>query len=67
VLRLMSRGPWQVRASVVRRIIQAMKTAGLEVGRIEVALDGTLTITPRDGTSATTITPTDNVDEWKVA
>ena len=56
----MSKGPLHgVRPSVLRRTIRGVTSAGLQVGRIEVAPDGRVVIMPKD---ATTIEahPTDN-------
>jgi hypothetical protein len=43
-----------------------MRSAGLEIERIEIAPSGGWIITPKDATSATTIEarPTDKKNEW---
>ena len=62
----MSKGPWKVRPTVVRRLLHIIQTAGLAVDRIEYAPDGRLVIVPRDATNASTIEahPTDEKNEW---
>jgi hypothetical protein len=59
----MSKGPWRVRPSVMRRTIHGMQSAGLQVERIEVAPDGRLIIVPREAATIET-RPTDNQNEW---
>jgi hypothetical protein len=61
----MSKGPWQVRPSVLRRTINGMKSAGLQIERMEVTPDGRLVITPKPET-VIDAQPTDNTDEWRV-
>jgi hypothetical protein len=46
----MSRSPWKVRPTVVRRMLHIMHAEGVGVERIEVAPDGRLVIFPRDAT-----------------
>jgi hypothetical protein len=59
----MSKSPWGWRPTVVRRLINVVQAAGLQVERIEMAPDGRLIVVPRD---ATTIDaqPTENRNEW---
>ena len=59
----MSKGPWHGVRPSYGRTIRGVTSAGLQVGRIEVAPDGRVVITPKD---ATTIEahPTDNRNEW---
>jgi hypothetical protein len=59
----MSKSPWGWRPTVVRRLINVVQAAGLQVERIEMAPDGRLIVVPRD---ATTIDaqPTDTRNEW---
>ncbi len=59
----MSKGRWNIRPTVVRRTIEIMKSAGLQVERLEVAPDGRLIITPRPETIIDA-QPTDNRNEW---
>jgi hypothetical protein len=59
----MSRGPWSVKPSVMRRTIHGVHSAGLQVERIEVAPDGKLVIVPREA-STIEARPTDNKNEW---
>src|SRR5262245_12776795 len=67
----MSRGPSKGRSSVLRRTISGMKSAGLEVGRIEAMPDGRWIITPRsetvsDANGKAAGSPANDTDEWKV-
>ena len=59
----MSKGPWQMRPSVMRRAIHGMKSAGLQVERVEVPPDGRLVITPKPET-VIDAQPTDIRNEW---
>jgi len=59
----MSKGPCQMRPSVMRRAIHGITSAGLQVGRIEVAPDGRLIITPKSET-VIDAQPTENRNEW---
>jgi len=59
----MSKNPWGWRPAVVRRLINVVQAAGLQVERIEMAPDGRLIVVPRD---AVTIEaqPADKRNEW---
>jgi hypothetical protein len=60
----MSKGPWHgVRPSVLRRTIHGVTSAGLQVGRIEVAPDGRVVITPKSE-GVTDARATDDTNEW---
>jgi hypothetical protein len=52
-----------VRPSVLRRTIHGVTSAGLQVGRIEVAPDGRVVITPKSE-GVTDARPTDDTNEW---
>ena len=47
----MSKSPWGWRPTVVRRLINVVQAAGLQVERIEMAPDGRLIVVPRDATT----------------
>ena len=59
----MSKSPWGWRPTVVRRLINVVQAAGLQVERIEMAPDGRLIVVPSTTIDAQ---PTDKTDEWSV-
>jgi hypothetical protein len=59
----MSKGNWRIRPTLVRRAIEAVKSAGLQIGGVEIAPDGRLVITPKPET-VIDAQPTDTRNEW---
>jgi hypothetical protein len=57
----MSKGPCTFRKSDIRRGVQALESAGVEVARVEVQA-GKIVFVPRD--EATDIAPADGPNEW---
>jgi hypothetical protein len=56
----MARGRLRFRQKDVVRAVKAVKAAGIEVGRIEISPDGTITIRPGKPVSMTDT----KVNEW---
>jgi hypothetical protein len=59
----MAKSRWNIRPTVMRRTIQIMQSAGLQIGSVEIAPDGRLVITPKPET-VIEAQPTDNRNEW---
>jgi hypothetical protein len=60
-----SKGRWSIRPTQVRKAIEAIKSAGVQIGGVEIAPDGRLRITPKPET-VIDAQPTDNRNEWSV-
>lgn len=58
----MTRRPSTVRQTDVARAVKAAQAAGLAIGKVEVAPDGTIRVIIADGTEAAPGTP---FDQWK--
>ena len=43
----MSKGPWPVSQSAVRRLVRGAESAGIKVGRLELGKDGNVMLFPK--------------------